>query len=154
MRLRLSACIRLGRIARKHDCPETAKFIISSMYGHDAMEVQEAFTKIREQAKTFLLQPELLGCGLNLVNTQNLNYFQPHYQAEIFRLKGVFLQVAIGNLDPENIINSIPRIHKSPIIWIEGCRLGMLIQAKVSGKEFFVFQMQWKNARGTVGIPC
>ena len=59
------------------------------MYGHDAMEVQEAFTKIREQAKTFLLQPELLGCGLNLVNTQNLNYFQPHYQAEIFRLKGV-----------------------------------------------------------------
>ena len=63
------------------------------MYGHDAMEVQEAFTKIREQAKTFLLQPELLGCGLNLVNTQNLNYFQPHYQAEIFRLKGVFLQV-------------------------------------------------------------
>lgn len=84
---------RLGRIARKHDCPETSKFVISSMYGHDAMEVQEAFTKIREQAKTFLLQPELLGCGLNLVNTQNLNYFQPHYQAEIFRLKGVFLQV-------------------------------------------------------------
>lgn len=65
------------------------------MYGHDAMEVQEAFTKIREQAKTFLLQPELHSCGLNLLNSQNLNYFQSHYQAEIFRLKGVFLQVCM-----------------------------------------------------------
>ncbi len=30
--------------------------------------------------------------GLNLLNTTNLDYFQAHHQAELFRLKGLFLQ--------------------------------------------------------------
>lgn len=68
-------------------------FVINHLYGYSAMEVQEAFTKIREQSKCYLQQPDLLANGLALVNTQNLDYFQPHHQAELFRLKGVFLQV-------------------------------------------------------------
>ena len=67
--------------------------VINSMYGHDAMEVQEAFTKIQEQSKTLFLQPELVASALNLLNGQNLNYFQPHHQAELFRLRGICLQV-------------------------------------------------------------
>jgi hypothetical protein len=34
-----------------------------------------------------------LPAGLNMLNTTNLDYFGAHHQAEIFRLKGVFLQV-------------------------------------------------------------
>lgn len=34
-----------------------------------------------------------LSAGLNMLNTTNLDYFGAHHQAEIFRLKGVFLQV-------------------------------------------------------------
>ena len=83
----------MGCIARKHGSPDTAKYVINHLYGYNAMEVQEAFTKIREQAKSYLLQPELLMNGLQLVNGQNLDYFQAHHQAELFRLKGVFLQV-------------------------------------------------------------
>ena len=30
--------------------------------------------------------------GVNLINTTNLEYFPPHHKAEIFRLKGMFLQ--------------------------------------------------------------
>ena len=67
--------------------------VINAMYGHDAMEVQEAFTKIQEQSKTLFLQPELTGSALNLLNGQNLNYFQPHHQAELFRLRGICFQV-------------------------------------------------------------
>jgi hypothetical protein len=39
-----------------------------------------------------------LGAGLNMLNTTNLDYFGAHHQAEIFRLKGVFLQVRSGFL--------------------------------------------------------
>jgi hypothetical protein len=45
-----------------------------------------------------------LTAGLNMLNTTNLDYFGPHHQAEIFRLKGVFLQArgrgrGRGNVD-------------------------------------------------------
>ena len=86
------AC-RLGSVARKQGNPSVCKDIISNMYGYNAMEVQEAFNKIREQARAFLAQPEQLVGGLNLVNQQDLGYFQPLHQAELFRLKGIFLQV-------------------------------------------------------------
>ena len=66
------------------------------MYGFNAMEVQEAFVKIREQANAYLAMPLDLTAGLNMLNTTNLDYFQNTHQAEFFRLKGVFLQVGIG----------------------------------------------------------
>lgn len=45
------------------------------------------------QAKAYLAMRDELSAGLNMLNTTNLDYFGPHHQAEIFRLKGVFLQV-------------------------------------------------------------
>lgn len=115
------------------------------MYGYNAMEVQEAFVKIREQvsgpgpglrpwaecalqttttatpatirtpptratnpqAKAYLAMRDELNAGLNMLNTTNLNYFNAHHQAEIFRLKGVFLQVRYSLFcwyDYENIL--------------------------------------------------
>jgi transformation/transcription domain-associated protein len=47
---------RLARIARHQGCPEACKAAIGLLYGFNAMEVQEAFTKTTEQAKAFLLQ--------------------------------------------------------------------------------------------------
>ena len=83
---------RLGAMARKQGCAETCKNIINTMYGFNAMEVQEAFIKIKEQAKAFLIQPDQLAGGLNLLNSQNLEYFSAQHQAELFRLKAIFLQ--------------------------------------------------------------
>jgi transformation/transcription domain-associated protein len=71
---------RLAAIARKHDCPEVCKNIIATQYGFNAMEVQEAFVKIREQAQAFLEQPDQLIAGLNLLSGQNLDYFQTPHQ--------------------------------------------------------------------------
>ena len=67
---------RLAAVARKHGAPSACKAIIGTMYGFNAMEVQEAFVKICEQAQAFLAQPAQLAVGLNLVAGQNLNYFQ------------------------------------------------------------------------------
>ena len=45
------------------------------------------------QCKAYLAQPAELITGLNLIHTTNLDYFTVQHQAEIFRLKGQFLQV-------------------------------------------------------------
>lgn len=42
---------RYAMVARKHGLYHTCIDIINHMYGFNAMEVQEAFTKIREQAR-------------------------------------------------------------------------------------------------------
>lgn len=41
---------RLGHVARLHHQPDACVHIINHMYGFNAMEVQEAFVKVVEQA--------------------------------------------------------------------------------------------------------
>ena len=53
------------------------------------------------QARAHLHAPGELPLGLHLVNSTNLDYFQPQHQAELFRLKGQFLQ-ALGERDQAN----------------------------------------------------
>lgn len=84
------------------------------MYGYSAMEVQEAFVKIREQAKAYLAMPHDLTAGLNMLNTTNLDYFGNNHQAEIFRLKGLFLQ-ELEDWEPANMA-----LSTSLMLW-RGC---------------------------------
>jgi transformation/transcription domain-associated protein len=57
------------------------------------MEVQEAFVKVQEQAKAYMQQPTEYVHGLNLINSTNLDYFQPAHHAEMICLKGQFLHL-------------------------------------------------------------
>ncbi|KAL0051806.1 hypothetical protein WJX82_002492 [Trebouxia sp. C0006] len=92
---------RLGAVARKHGSYASCVRMTNTLYGFNAMEVQEAFVKIREQARAHLHAPGELTLGLHLVNSTNLDYFQPQHQAELFRLKGQFMQ-ALGERDQAN----------------------------------------------------
>lgn len=87
---------QLARIARKQGHPTTAIQLVNSQYGYNAMEVQEAFVKITEQAKSYMLQANGLVAALNFLNTTTMEYFQPQHQAEILRLKGTVLEVGCG----------------------------------------------------------
>ncbi|WIA37453.1 hypothetical protein OEZ86_014371 [Tetradesmus obliquus] len=94
---------KLGHIAYKHGCPDVCITVINNMYGYNAMEVQEAFVKIKEQARAYLALPLDLRAGLNMLNTTNLDYFAAHHQAEIFRLKALFMaEPGMGDLDGAN----------------------------------------------------
>ena len=84
---------RLGHVARLHHLPETCIHIINTLYGFNAMEVQEAFVKVQEQAKAYMQKPSEYLHGLNLVNSTNLDYFQPAHHAEMMALKGEFLHL-------------------------------------------------------------
>lgn len=54
LRSRLYDC-RLGSIARKHGSYASCVRMTNTLYGFNAMEVQEAFVKIREQVGCLLL---------------------------------------------------------------------------------------------------
>lgn len=83
---------QLGAAARKQGQYSLSISSINKLYGYNRMDVQEAFVKIREQAKAYLAGKEEVVTGLNLITTTNLEYFTAEHQAEIFRLKGMFHQ--------------------------------------------------------------
>uniref|UniRef100_A0A7I4F837 Non-specific serine/threonine protein kinase n=1 Tax=Physcomitrium patens TaxID=3218 RepID=A0A7I4F837_PHYPA len=83
---------KLAYVARRQGLYEVCVSVLNKMYGFLTMEVQEAFVKIREQAKAYLEMKGELASGLSLINTTNLEYFPLQHKAEIFRLKGDFLQ--------------------------------------------------------------
>ncbi|KAF2816578.1 uncharacterized protein BDZ99DRAFT_543201 [Mytilinidion resinicola] len=74
---------RFAHVARKHNLPE------------------EAFLKLREQAKCHYQNKSELTSGLDVINNTNLNYFGAQQKAEFYTLKGMFL----AKLDNKNEAN-------------------------------------------------
>ncbi|KAK4416821.1 Transformation/transcription domain-associated protein [Sesamum alatum] len=116
---------KLARVARKHGLYDVCVSILEKMYGHSTMEVQEAFVKIREQAKAYLEMKGELTSGLNLINSTNLEYFPVKHKAEIFRLKGDFLMKLSdcegANLAYSNAITLFKNLPKGWISWGNYC---------------------------------
>ncbi|XP_048601036.1 transformation/transcription domain-associated protein [Brassica napus] len=112
---------KLARIARKQGLSDVCVQILDKMYGHSQMEVQEAFVKIKEQAKAYLETKGELATGINLVNSTNLEFFLAKNKAEIFRLKGDFhlkLNDTDGaNLAYSNAISVFNNLSKGWISW-------------------------------------
>ncbi|XP_050292389.1 uncharacterized protein LOC126733218 isoform X1 [Quercus robur] len=116
---------RLAHIACKQGLYDVCVAILEKMYGHATMEVQEAFVKIREQAKAMLEMKGELTNGLNLINSTNLEYFPVKHRAEIFRLKGDFLlklnDSENANSAYSNAINLFKNLPKGWISWGNYC---------------------------------
>ena len=82
---------RFAQVARKHQMPEVCINQLSKIYTLDNIEIQEAFLKLREQAKCHYQNKSELNNGLDVINNTNLNYFGQQQKAEFFTLKGMFL---------------------------------------------------------------
>ncbi|OAL46795.1 hypothetical protein IQ07DRAFT_682920 [Pyrenochaeta sp. DS3sAY3a] len=82
---------RFAHVARKHNLPEVCINQLGRIYTLPNIEIQEAFLKLREQAKChYQIRADLNG-GLDVINNTNLNYFGPQQKAEFYTLKGMFL---------------------------------------------------------------
>ncbi|KAF2312392.1 hypothetical protein GH714_034499 [Hevea brasiliensis] len=116
---------KLAHIARKQGLYDVCVIILEKMYGHSTMEVQEAFVKIREQAKAYLEMKGELTSGLNLISSTNLEYFAVKHKAEIFRLKGDFLlklsDSENANLAYSHAISLFKGLPKGWISWGNYC---------------------------------
>ena len=82
---------RFAHVARKHQLPEVCINQLSRIYTLPNIEIQEAFLKLREQAKCHYQNPRELNNGLEVINNTNLLYFGPQQKAEFHTLKGMFL---------------------------------------------------------------
>ncbi|KAK0615854.1 hypothetical protein B0T17DRAFT_510419 [Bombardia bombarda] len=82
---------RFAHVARKHNLPDVCINQLSRIYTLPNIEIQEAFLKLREQAKCHYQNPDELTSGLDVINNTNLNYFSAPQKAEFYTLKGMFL---------------------------------------------------------------
>lgn len=85
--------LKLSRIARKQKVPEVCLQSLSKLYAVNTMDVQDAFSKLREQIVTCIGggseegagQEALARGGLNIINNTNLDFFSSQQKAELFR---------------------------------------------------------------------
>nr|CCA20235.1 phosphatidylinositol kinase (PIKL3) putative [Albugo laibachii Nc14] len=95
------AVIKLAHVARKQHLPDVCLGALSKLSSVPAMDVEDAFLKLREQVNIcYESSTEYVG-GLSILNNTNLHYFDSRQKAELFRLKGLFLN-AIGNSQEAN----------------------------------------------------
>lgn len=83
---------RFAHVARKHNLSDVCINQLGRIYTLPNIEIQEAFLKLREQAKCHYQNPKELQSGLEVINNTNLNYFSPGQKAEFYTLKGMFLE--------------------------------------------------------------
>ncbi|EHY54471.1 transcription-associated protein 1 [Exophiala dermatitidis] len=82
---------KFAHVARKHQMPEVCISQLGKIYTLPNIEIQEAFLKLREQAKCHYQNKAELNNGLDVINNTNLNYFGAQQKAEFYTLKGMFL---------------------------------------------------------------
>ncbi|KAG7751109.1 hypothetical protein KL911_003556 [Ogataea haglerorum] len=82
---------RFAHVARKHNMPEVCINQLTKIYTLPNIEIQEAFLKLREQAKCHYQNPAELNTGLDVISNTNLVYFAAQQKAEFITLKGMFL---------------------------------------------------------------
>ncbi|KNE58153.1 hypothetical protein AMAG_04968 [Allomyces macrogynus ATCC 38327] len=87
---------RFAHVARLHDLTSVCIQYLPKIYALPNIEIQEAFLKLREQAKCYLSNPEDYKTGLDVITNTNLVYFNPQQKAEFFGLKAKFLAL-LGN---------------------------------------------------------
>ncbi|TID14916.1 hypothetical protein CANINC_004587 [Pichia inconspicua] len=82
---------RFAHVARKHNMPDVCINQLTKIYTLPNIEIQEAFLKLREQAKCHYQNPSELSTGLDVISNTNLVYFAAQQKAEFITLKGMFL---------------------------------------------------------------
>lgn len=82
---------RFAHVARKHQLPDVCINQLTKIYTLPNIEIQEAFLKLREQAKCYYYNSSELNTGLEVISNTNLMYFVTQQKAEFYTLKGMFL---------------------------------------------------------------
>lgn len=111
---------RFAHVARKHHLYDVCINYLTKIYTLPNIEIQEAFLKLREQAKCYYQNPNELTAGLDVINNTNLMYFTHQQKAEFFTLKGMFLaKLHHNNEANEAYVNAVQIDMTLPRAWAE-----------------------------------
>ncbi len=119
---------RFAHVARKHNLPEVCISQLGRIYTLPNIEIQEAFLKLREQAKCHYQGRNEYSSGLDVINNTNLNYFGQQQKAEFYTLKGMFLAKLGQKLEANDAFGSALYFDiKLPKAWAEWGRYNDLL---------------------------
>ncbi|RHY58145.1 hypothetical protein DYB30_004780, partial [Aphanomyces astaci] len=93
--------LKLAHTARKQHLPDVCLHSLAQLYTIPAMDVQDAFSKLREQLSICFETSKDFDGGVAILNQTNLEYFDTRQKAELFRMKALFLD-ALGNTHDAN----------------------------------------------------
>lgn len=111
---------RFAHVARKHQLYDVCINYLTKIYTLPNIEIQEAFLKLREQAKCYFQNQNELTAGLDVINNTNLMYFTHQQKAEFFTLKGMFLaKLHHNNEANEAFVNAVQIDLSLPRAWAE-----------------------------------
>lgn len=117
--------ITLAHTARKRDFPDVALRTLSALNSTTSMEVCDAYSKIREQVLICLSSAAEVRSGLSIINSTNLEYFDPPQKAELFRLKAIFQSRMSMNRDAQQsfsqCVQVCPAYAKGWLSWGQFC---------------------------------
>ena len=111
---------RFAHVARKHGLDDVCISSLTKIYTLPNIEIQEAFLKLREQARCHYHNPNELTQGLNVINNTNLMFFAAAQKAEFFSLKGMFLnKLGLGDEANQAFATAIQMDLNLPKSWTE-----------------------------------
>ncbi|EPB81798.1 hypothetical protein HMPREF1544_11483 [Mucor circinelloides 1006PhL] len=111
---------KFAHVARKHKLNDVCLNQLTKIYTLPNIEIQEAFLKLREQAKCYYQDASTLAAGLDVITNTNLNYFSLPQKAEFFTLKGQFLaKLNQCNEANEAFVNAVQIDLSLPRAWAE-----------------------------------
>jgi transformation/transcription domain-associated protein len=118
--------LAMAKIGRKRHFDEVSLTSLARLRTSVTMDIQSAFTKLREQI-LWCLSPtvnDYLG-GINIINATNLEYFSPQQKAELFRLKGICLRRSGDSYQAAELFSQSVQISstygKSWLSWSHAC---------------------------------
>lgn len=111
---------RFAHVARKHQLTDVCITSLTKIYTLPNIEIQEAFLKLREQAKSHYQNPNELTQGLEVINNTNLAYFNLMQKSEFYTLKGMFL-ARLGLTEEANQVftQAVTMDMSFPKVWAE-----------------------------------
>ena len=111
---------RFAHVARKHHLTDVCITSLTKIYTLPNIEIQEAFLKLREQAKCHYQNQAELPSGLEVINNTNLAYFNHMQKSEFYTLKGMFL-ARLGMQDEANQVftQAVTMDMSFPKVWAE-----------------------------------
>lgn len=92
---------KFARVCRKNGMPEVCLSFLNRIYTLPNIEIQDAFSKLKEQTQCYVDNPGELPTALEVIQATNLNYFNGIQKAEFFAMKGQILS-KLGMSDEAN----------------------------------------------------
>ncbi|XP_055874365.1 transformation/transcription domain-associated protein-like isoform X5 [Biomphalaria glabrata] len=110
--------IHFGKIARKHGLVGVSLDTLSRIHSIASVPVVDCFQKVRQQVKCYMnmtvggsLQKNEFNEGLEVIEVTNLKFFSKEMMAELYGMKGYFLQHLNRSEESNKVFSAAIQLH-------------------------------------------